>query len=295
MEDNSNELYSKWLGNDLPPDQKEEFENSSDGKILKKIVEEVDSWSVEPLQKDYSDLKGKLSTNKKTKVIPLYRRLVVAASLFIILSIGFGVYKINFESTEYANNDGVTKNISLPDGSKIVLFPNSSINYKNYNWEEDRIVNLQGNAYFLVSKKGKFEVQFDNGSVSVLGTQFLVENNGNSSKVTCYEGRVACTLNDSSLELSQGEGMSTEASKFKFESHVSNSDDEYVNFKESRLGEVLTSLAITHNLVFEYEDIDLNKLYTGRFPKSDKNKALEQVLIPLGYSFVFNENRVIIK
>ncbi len=295
MEDNSNKLYSKWLDNDLPPDKKKEFETSSDGKILKKIVEEVDTWKVEPLQHNYADLKNKLDSQKKTQIIPLYRRLAIAASLFIIMSLGFAVYKINFESTEYATNDGITKNINLPDGSTIVLFPNSSIKYKNYNWEKDRTINLQGNAYFVVSKKGKFEVQFDNGNVSVLGTQFLIENKGKSSTVRCYEGRVACTLNNTSFELTQGEGMSTKASKFEFDSHVSNSGDEYINFKESRLREVLTSLALTYDLEFEYNDVDLNKLYTGRFPKSDKIKALEQVLIPLGYSFVINENRISIK
>ena len=77
-----------------------------------------------------------------------------------------------------------TMTIKLPDGTKAILNGNSSLSYHKSNWEEERKVEIEGQVFFDIEKKGAFEVAFEGGYVSVLGTEFdvLVSDGFNSIK-----------------------------------------------------------------------------------------------------------------
>ncbi|WP_430810730.1 MULTISPECIES: FecR family protein [unclassified Carboxylicivirga] len=81
----------------------------------------------------------------------------------------------------------------LPDGSVGWLQANSTLQYQ-LDEEQQRLVSLQGEAYFDVAKNAEqpFVVQTDNFKVRVLGTRFNVvsQPDASFSKVYLEEGRV---------------------------------------------------------------------------------------------------------
>ncbi|WP_163708048.1 FecR family protein [Mangrovibacterium lignilyticum] len=149
-----------------------------------------------PARKDkhaaYNETLKKIEEGKRRRIehgalllSPVYRIAIsTAASLILIFLLQLLLFsQTRFESTDQAAT------FRLPDQSRVVLSENSSISYSKYIW--NRKVKLQGEAYFEVQKGEKFIVKTDEGSVSVLGTRFLITEKEDKLKVSCYEGKVA--------------------------------------------------------------------------------------------------------
>ncbi|WP_342088087.1 FecR family protein [Dyadobacter sp. OTU695] len=85
--------------------------------------------------------------------------------------------------------------ITLQDGSKITLQPNSSVTYPEVFDGTERNVQLQGEAFFEVKRNPKqpFLVHFNNLIVKVLGTSFNIRSfpSEGSVRVTVRTGKVA--------------------------------------------------------------------------------------------------------
>ena len=97
-----------------------------------------------------------------------------------------------FSNNKIINNDshvthktayGEIIDLSLPDGTKVILNGNSEISYSN---ETPRDIRLVGEAYFKVrpipATKAKFWVTTDDLKVEVYGTQFHVNTRGKKNK-----------------------------------------------------------------------------------------------------------------
>jgi len=56
----------------------------------------------------------------------------------------------------------------------VVLNSKSTISFNKTDWKNNRQLTLDGEAYFKVEKGSTFTVNTNNGSVTVLGTQFNV-------------------------------------------------------------------------------------------------------------------------
>lgn len=106
------------------------------------------------------------------------------ASLILIFLLQFFLFAQTSIQT-----DNQSKSFRLPDNSRVVLSANSSVSYPNYFWS--RKLKLQGEAYFEVKKGKKFTVKTNEGSVSVLGTRFMVLQKSKVLDVSCFEGEVA--------------------------------------------------------------------------------------------------------
>ena len=132
--------------------------------------------------------------NKRAGRRMIYRLTAVAASVSLI--IGFWLYTGQTkQSTEFA----MTKEVMLPDGSKVLLNAHSTLSYKKQwsSWKE-REVWLDGEAYFTVTKKPsgyhpKFVVHAAGLDVMVVGTQFNVYSRRNKVDVVLEEGKVIAT------------------------------------------------------------------------------------------------------
>jgi len=123
-----------------------------------------------------------------------------AASILVLLSAGWFHFIYNAPvkiTTGYAQ----TKNITLPDNSKLVLNANSTITYsKNWNSNSAREVWLDGEAFFEVEKTPhsnapKFSVHAGAINVDVLGTSFNVYHRKGNIAVVLEEGKVALEHN----------------------------------------------------------------------------------------------------
>jgi len=123
----------------------------------------------------------------------------IAAGLTAILILSIGVlWMLTQQSKEviqYKTKYGEVREITLPDGSEVVLNANSNLSYEK-EWDEQttREVQLSGEAYFKVrhkANKQKFQVKLsDSLKVEVLGTEFTVTQWPRMKRVVLSEGKV---------------------------------------------------------------------------------------------------------
>ena len=180
--------------------------------------------------------------------------------------------------------------MTLPDGSQVTLNGNSTIQYfADWSEGETRVVKLQGEAYFQVTKKEamntKFQVLTNDLTVEVLGTVFNVNTRQETTKVFLEEGKVKLNLEDeksSELFLEPGEVVSYSAkrklllSPQKTVNEVEVSwKDGFLLFKDTPLKEILEKLTETTNLEFEIETTDLAaRKWTLALPNDNVDEAI---------------------
>ncbi|MGV3503748.1 MAG: FecR domain-containing protein [Adhaeribacter sp.] len=138
-----------------------------------------------------------------TRVIPIFRYTAwakIAASILLILAIG-ALYWMRqqtappMEQLTFATAFGETKEVRLPDKSRVFLNANSRLSMPRH-WQAgaDRKVKLEGEAFFAVQhtrNQQKFIVSLINGSrVEVLGTEFTVTDRPSLSRIVLSKGKV---------------------------------------------------------------------------------------------------------
>ena len=142
-----------------------------------------------------------------------YRIPVAAAVLLLMMVTGYLLLFPSIEKVVHQTGYGETAQLSLPDGSQVVLNANSSISFLP-DWDEkrERAVTLEGEAFFSISHTAdhqKFIVHSKNIEVEVLGTEFNVNNRRGKSQVVLQSGKVKLNLNQEELTMKgeQGEGL----------------------------------------------------------------------------------------
>ena len=100
---------------------------------------------------------------------------------------------------------GQKANITLPDGSKGWINSDSKLSYGSRFNADERVLNLEGEAYFEVKPDAKrpFIVQSGKVSVKALGTSFNVKNYNTEEhiSVVLMTGKVEVTANDNHVDL----------------------------------------------------------------------------------------------
>lgn len=155
-------------------------------------------------------------TSHKRKQI-IWNTLKIASAILILIGSG---YCFSLFQTETPQNllqsiyvpPGSRTSITLPDGTLVWLNSNTSFQYPATFANKERVVELDGEAYFEVTKNEKkpFIVRTDKYNIKVLGTTFNVEAYANeptfkselfSGKVKLYKDR----KEDNSLYLNTGD------------------------------------------------------------------------------------------
>lgn len=150
--------------------------------------------------KNIVSIKRQQQQSTKRKWI-IYR---VAASVLCIFFAGFFWKHINVgavdENVEITAEKGVRKQCTLPDGTKVWLNADSRLSYRDFKDTKQRLVNLEGEAYFDVAKnKNKpFIIKTEKISIRVLGTAFNVKAYPNEQKTeaTLITGAIELSVNE---------------------------------------------------------------------------------------------------
>lgn len=271
-------LLAKWLNNDLSPDELAVFEASPDFEKYQKIKDYTAHLEVGDFDKN-AMLLNILSQKKEVpKVIPLHKKWIFRAAAIFILALGI-TFAMKFFVTQTQTADfGEKTTFSLPDNSEVVLNSGSEINYKKWNWDNNRHLELKGEAYFKVAKGKKFEVQTSLGKVTVLGTQFNVKARKNRFDVVCYEGRVKVNYADIQILLTHGQSVSFENGK-QVKTTVTSSKPEWIDnqisFYIENIRSLLDEVERQYNITIELNAKNTTSLFTGKLPAKDLNTALQ--------------------
>ena len=190
-----------------------------------------------------------------------------------------------------------TETLLLPDNSEVILNAQSKLTYNKKNWKNKRDLNLDGEAFFKVSKGQKFSVITDAGVVHVLGTQFNVKERDNYFEVHCYEGLVSVTFNNETIKLPPGKTFRVINNSVEINDDFSSNSSSWMqkesSFAKVPLVQVIDELQRQYDIKISTENIDTTQLFTGTFTHSDKNIALQSVTIPLKLSYKIDGKKVV--
>lgn len=221
----------------------------------------------------------------------------VAAVALILLIFNFGGSGDDLiVQTQYA----MTEKVMLPDGSFATLNADSELAYDEKTWEEERRINLKGEAFFSVKKGSKFTVKTNNGEVQVLGTSFNVFARDNTLNVHCVTGMVSVKTGKKETILTPKQAVFSEGSKFEFQEKVPDGSERstwrsgiYV-YENSPLQNVISELERQLDVTIDI-DAKISKVnYTGSFNASNAETALSEVFWPVGLQFEIDNKTVVV-
>lgn len=293
--------WEAWL--EAYPDQLEKV------AIARSLVAAV-KWEVPTLgeerKKAMWEAIDTATSEAQIKQLPLNRRRsgwiwAVAASIAILLTAGWWwtssagntPLMVSTERTQILQE-------TLPDGSLVSLNAVSNITYTPENWQQERTVLLEGEAFFEVEKGTPFIVKTPFGQVEVLGTSFNVEARAGIFRVNCYTGKVKVTAsNGATTILTPQEGTSLQ--KGKLEAHtISNRNDiawqdQTHYFDDVPLSEVFAALERQYAITAQYPAEIGERRYAGFFKSNDLEQALQSVCWPLKLQFSIDGQQVTIR
>ncbi|MDX9883545.1 MAG: DUF4974 domain-containing protein [Prolixibacteraceae bacterium] len=236
----------------------------------------------------------------------------VAAILVVPLTIAFGYLLQNNLSEEnplqtISSPLASRTAFDLPDGSKIWLNAGSSISFPLHFTGKQRLVQLNGQAYFDVKKDRKpFLIETDKFTIEVLGTAFDVSAyQGEKASVTLVHGKVSIgTVTGNKTILGPGQQALIDAGNGQISKRdvdpnlfVSWKDD-LLLFNDEPLDEVVLKLERWYNLDIVIEDESIRKIHvTGTFRYESINEILQlmEITDSIQYAYNKNERKIILK
>ncbi|MUU77093.1 FecR family protein [Winogradskyella endarachnes] len=295
------DFLARWLDNRLTNEEQAELENSGELNNLKAVVDDIGTWKVEKfnVNKGLEDLKKR----KKLVITPAPQRkqskihwLSIAASVLFLLTAGY--FTVNYfitKETTITTEIAETKSITLPDGSVVEIDALSKVTYQKKDWENNRTITLDGQAFFDVTKGRPFKVVTETGSINVLGTQFNVNARAQIFEVKCYEGKVKVFYNTDAEILTKGESVIAKADHLINNTHTSNAPDwlkGFSKYNETKLLDVVNDLELYYEVHIElpskYQDLQ----FTGTLTHKDLYTALETLFTSMEISYKVNNNSV---
>ena len=274
-----NYKLSKWLNDEMSAEELSEFQADKNFAIFEKIKKY--SSELETPAFDEQKMLSKIVTSpkKEVKIIPLFKNWMVRVAAILLIGMGLLFTFRNVASyTEFADY-GVQNTFSLPDNSEVVLNSGSEIQYKKWNWDNNRSLNLEGEAFFKVAKGKKFEVNTPQGKVTVLGTQFNVKQRGNYFDVSCYEGKVKVNFGNNEFILTKGMSVAVRDGKTipippKNTLKPEWLEQEMVFYQES-LPSIVAEFERHFNIELELNTTGNGQLFTGTIPAKNSDTALQ--------------------
>ena len=217
----------------------------------------------------------------------------VAAGVAMLLSIAGWWYLMSDVNVTCAA--GQHKVVELPDMSKVEMNAGSMLTYNKWQWRKNRMVKLDGEAFFKVKKGKKFEVKTAVGKVCVLGTSFNVFARNNKLNVFCQTGKVAVVSVDSVL-LTPGMKAICAAGKHSQVVKLQTwHDDAWKKgefwYNDAPVCEVLQEIERQFNVRVDCGKVT-NRFYTGYFNTASLKDALNMVLMPLQLKYEMNNNKI---
>lgn len=175
--------------------------------------------------------------------------------------------------------------IILPDGTKVWLNAQSSITYPIYFSGNERIVKMQGEAYFEVAKNEAmpFKVLSDAVEIKVLGTHFnvMAYADEHAVKTTLLEGSVK--INDRLLKPGQ-QAQTTKTNGYTSISNVNTEDviawtNGRFSFRDENIQSIMKKISRWYDVDVEFKDKNiLNKNFGGSFSRFDNVSEMLRIM-----------------
>ena len=259
-----------------------------------KFEKNIENWKV-PAQLSKKEAWDKLNERigrAETKVIPLYARRQVWVSLAASVALIVGmVFFISQDTTFTISADlGQKERVALPDGSLAILNSGSTLEYKAGDFNKNRKLHLDGEAFFVVEKGSTFSVVTKTGTVTVLGTSFNVCDRNKIYRVSCETGKVKVEQGSSIQFLTRGlkteseNNVLTEPSTCEAEAINDWFEQGLYHFDNVALTDVFLELERQFNVEIDVKG-PLNDLVDADVNLSNVETALDIVCTSFGFEY----------
>ena len=292
-------LYYEWLA---------EWESE-----YPQYVPDVENKLDEYLSKIEHAKKIKLIVTNKKELKPSYKNyriLAYAASIVIILSLLFSLLPISYIFNKQISTDyGEIKQVKLPDGSELTLYSNSKLTWNGLNFENQRIVYLDGEANFDIKynqEASKFKVKTKNEvTIIVYGTEFRFFTRERGSKVELNKGVIKLHYKEGkskkTIALIPGESISlnkenklTERSTFEPSRNIELKKHRFT-FDNTPLSELKILIPEYFGLGIVIPDKEIEKLtLTGTYTGNSLNELINSLSAVTGLNFYKYHGRIYI-
>lgn len=247
---------------------------------------------------------------KQNKILRMHRWMKYAAMIAVILVIGGGsgywLYQNgnNQHMMVAVANEGIVKEIILPDGTKVWLNNLATLKYPREFSEKARNVYLDGEAYFEVTKNRHkpFTVQSDAMRVRVLGTtfNFKCDKNYQIAEVTLTEGEIEVKGNKEEGQIILAPGQRAELNKNNGRLTVKQVDakmdavwhDNLIPFQKADIFTISKALERFYDIkIILSPDMRADKTYSGVLKKKSTIESVLKSLqnsISIDYKIVGN-------
>lgn len=235
--------------------------------------------------------------NKKNNRTSFFLFLKYAAILILGLIIswgGFEIYRYSASSNvvyiEIQVDNGTHKQLTLPDGTKVILNAGSYMRYPSA-FSDIRYVEINGEAFFEVIRNEKipFIVKTKNANIRVLGTSFNVKAYEMDAQleVSVRTGKVQVDMPEAMMKLLPNEQLALDKSSGEFQKR--NEDIKHViawingglYFNRTPIKSVIHELVRRYNCEIEFAS---GFVYDEYIYGEHDNKSLESVLNSIQYS-----------
>jgi transmembrane sensor len=278
---------------ELNDKNKKDFSNSDKEK---RILHHAEQYEV-PRSMTKEDalklLKSKIDYSKTNKrnLSEVYWIGSVAASLLLFFGIGYLFHK---PMTNVIAEKGKHLEYRLPDGTEVSMNAESKITLQKNNFNRNRFVKLEGEAFFNVRKGSTFTISTLQAEIKILGTTFNVLSRENLFKVSCFTGKVMVSTKQESIILFPGESAILEKDQLsKFVDKTIKTAAEWrngdFNFEYAPLNIVFDEIERQYNVTFVIGKMN-NKFFTGSFTNKNLVDALDIVCIPMGLTYEIGSN-----
>lgn len=304
----------KYLQNDSTSEERQFLEswikeadaNKQYFEEIKSVLEQsVDLGDFDKIDVDrqWHVFKARAKISKKSKSIPT-PFLKVAASIVLLLGIGYFINLVLFNEVTLIAETGKENRFVLPDESIIWLHEGSRLTYeKEFNGEE-RAVELVGEGYFEVKKNTTkpFVVRTANTRTEVLGTSFNLGTNPKTKTTTLVliEGKVAFSCKDKKEVLLPGDKViaTVDGSLIKEKNKDQNFDawkSGILRFENTSFAEMITDLEKQYKHTFVIENKELfSCALTTRFDNESLEEVLKTLEILFGIKYTVQQSKSVV-
>ena len=286
-----NYLIEKWLNDTLTADERIAFERMENAEKYIEIIEEAQqfkaSGQLSPISFDSLESKMAAKAPPKRLSFKHYYKGIAAAAI-----IGIGLLWVWNQSSEgnYSTEFGEQIVIELPDASEVTLNAKSQLVYDKSSWEDERKLELQGEAFFDVAKGATFSVHTTQGVVKVLGTEFNVKDRSGWFEVVCYEGVVQVEIATITQKLFPGDELRWVNGKPYLERNLQASPtwpQNVSSFDRVPITEVFDEMERQFGINIEVQINTPQELFSGGFEHNNLDDALQSITKPLNLTYDF--------
>jgi len=189
--------------------------------------------------------------------------------------------------------------IVLPDGTKVWMNANSTLNYPSKFTGSERLVELHGEAYFEVTKNPDqpFIVKTADQQVKVLGTHFNINayDNEATTKTTLVEGKVEVQHQQQKMLLVPNQQSISKGQSFN-KKNVDATEfitwrEGYFTFQNATANEIMQQLARWYDLNVRLDNSETSERFSGKITKQMNLPEILAVLHAAGLNFDIVQNK----